>query len=466
MILLIQAMPLLALVVLLASGRAGPLVSCGVAILLTLPAAWLAHADGGMAGFLFHSGIEGLWLAAIPVGIISGGLVFHAAVGARQPASPEAGTSHDQGDVLFTGAFLLGPFAETVTGFGVGAVFAIGAFRRIGVLGTPAATIGVLSQMLIPWGGLGPGTSVGAALAGVNAQDLASRNAWLLAAELLLMLPVFWGWSAAAGHPVRGTRRLSQLLWVALVAGLLVGLHQLVPWEVCGLLATGPVLAVKMMRADPPRGRAGWARAWGMAMPYVALAGVLLGSRLWHDAPSLHPLPGLPALPLNHAFVALWLVALALLAGIRHPVDVAVAALKRGRRPAAALLLFVLLARFLTHAGVPQALAGALAQALGAAAPYASPLLAGIAGFFAGTNVGSNAAMMPLQTALGHVAGLRDVVLPAVQNGTLFLMLSPQVTAIACGLAGHGATPARMWRLAWPVFPISLAVGMASVALG
>jgi lactate permease len=246
----------------------------------------------------------------------------------------------------------------------------------------------------------------------------------------------------------------------------LVGAHWLVAWEVCGLLATGSVLAVRLLIAAPPRGREGWRRALVAAGPYLALAGVLLGSRLWRDAPAVQPFEGLPALPLNHALVGLWVVGLGL-AVLRGSVGEALRqAMVRGRQPALALLMFVLLARFLAFAGVPQALAGALAGSFGAFAPFAAPVLAGLAGFFAGSNVGSNSAMMPLQAELGRVAGLGPLVLPAIQNGTMCLLLSPQVCAIASGLAGNGATPAGMWRLCWPIFPLALVVGMAFVASG
>jgi hypothetical protein len=62
-------------------------------------------------------------------------------------------------------------------------------------------------------------------------------------------------------------------------------------------------------------------------------------------------------------------------------------------------------------------------------------------------------------------AGLGLITLPPVQNGTLFLMLSPQVCAVAASLAGGNAAPARIWRLARPICPVSLAVGLAFVAL-
>ncbi len=467
MTLLIQALPLLALVALLGSGRATAITACLVALVLTLPAALMAiprevAGAAWLGDYAVRSLGEGVWLALPPVGIVLGGLLF-------QTASARAGgdgRGEDPVDTLFTGAFLLGGFTETVTGFGVGSVFALTAFRRVGVTGTVAAAIALFSQLLIPWGGLGPGTSVGAALAGVLPQAMASRNALMLAVELPLLLPLFWALCRKAGHPVPAAAKARQCGWLLAEGAILVLAHRLVAWEVCGLLATGSVLVVRLLIASPPRGAAGWRTALHQAAPYALLAGVLLGSRMWTDVPRLTPFPGLPALPLNHAMVGLWLVSLGLALARGGAGAAVIGVLRRGWRPAVALMLFVLLARFLVHAGVPQALAMALAGAFGSAAPFASPLLAGAAGFFAGSNVGSNSAMMPLQAELGRVAGLGPLVLPTVQNGTLFLLLSPQVCAIASGLAGDGATPRGIWRLSWPIFLIAIVVGLGFVAAG
>lgn len=473
MLLFLQTLPLLVLVLLLASGRAGPVLACTVAMLLTLPPLLVGHPELGGAsllGYAADSVMEGLWLAVIPVGIIAGGLVFHAAV--APPDNRAFGTA-SQIDTLFIAAFLLGPFTETVTGFGVGVVFAIGLIRGVGVAGVPAALIGLLPLVIIPWGGLGPGTAVGAALAGVPPQALAARTAWQAGAMWLLLLPAFWHWCRLGGFPVPARTRATQTLWVLATATLLVLLHHVAPWEVCGLLATGLALSARLLHAHPPRSLADCRRAVAAAFPYALLAGVLLASRLWRDPPSLHPFAHLPALPANHAMVALWLVALALLA--RHHAAAIPAllagAVRRGRKPAVALLMFVLLARTLSNAGIPQALALAISAGLGAAAPYAGPLLAGLSGFLAGTNVGANSAMMPVQAALGQMAGLGRLVLPAVQNGTPFLLLSPQLASIAAALAGRSksgqeATPARIWRLGWPIALAALAVGMAAIALG
>jgi len=175
---------------------------------------------------------------------------------------------------------------------------------------------------------------------------------------------------------------------------------------------------------------------------------------------------------------ALWLTALLLVVrlvarlghgigqGIGQGIGLVRAALLRARRPALALLMFVVLARSLANAGVPVALAQALVASFGSAAPFAAPLLAAAAGFFAGTNVGSNSAMMPLQAALGRAAGLGPLVLPALQNGTLALVISPQLTAVASGLAGGGVTASAVWRLTWPIVLISLLVGTVSIMVG
>jgi lactate permease len=196
------------------------------------------------------------------------------------------------------------------------------------------------------------------------------------------------------------------------------------------------------------------------------LASLLMASQAWHNAPSLHPFAALPALAANHAMVSIWLAALLMFVLDGKSPALAWAALRRARRPALALVGFVVLARILSNAGIPVALAQALVASLGGAAPFAAPLLSAMAGFFSGTNVGANSAMMPLQAALGQEAGLGSTVLPAVQNGTLALVISPQLTAIAAGLMGGGVTQAQLWRIMWPVAAIGLLAGTVSILIG
>ena len=463
MVLLVQVLPLLVLVALLTLARRGPVVACMAAMAASLPAFLMTRPAEALAPFVRDSLAEGAWLAIVPVGIVAAGLVFHGAIAGRDAMVGARGDGNDQ---LFTAAFLLGPFAETVTGFCVGAIFALGVMRRAGVAPVPAAAMSLLTLALIPWGGLGPGTAVGAALSGVSGQELGARNAWIVAAELPLLLLLFWRWSAAAGFAVTPGQRTVQMGWVVAIGASLVLWHRVAPWELCGVLATGPLLAMRLLLADPPRNRRAWQMALSGALPYLLLTGVLLGSRLWREAPAWQPFAGLPPLAANHAMVAIALVAV--LAALTRPSPGRVIAdgLQRAWRPALALLVFVLLSRFLSNAGIPQALAHALVGLFGPAAPYAAPLLAGVSAFFAGTNVGANSTMMPLQSELGRLAAMNPAALPAIQNGTLFLLLAPQVVGMVAGMAGKGVVPAAVWRMAWPVAVVSLLIGLAAVTIG
>ncbi|MBK1661332.1 hypothetical protein, partial [Paracraurococcus ruber] len=137
------------------------------------------------------------------------------------------------------------------------------------------------------------------------------------------------------------------------------------------------------------------------------------------------------------------------------------------RRPAVALLLYVLLGKLLTGSGAAAALAQAAAAALGPLAPYAIGPIALLSGMVTGSNVGSNAALMPVQAALGAAAGLPAAVAPAIQNfaGAAGVALSVGVTAMLCGLLADGTRPAALWRLLWPWGVLVLGLGWAAVPL-
>ncbi len=465
MILLLQAAPLLLLLGLLVSGRAGPLAAVLVALAATLPAAFASlPAGAGFIGFLFEEALRGAFLAVQPIGVVIGGLLFHAAVERRDAtAAPATATPR----AIFTATLLMGVFMESVTGFAVGAVFALAALRGMGVRGAPAAALALIALCLIPWGGLGPGTALGAALVGVPAQDIAAITALPNAAWVLALGPVCWRLSAAAGVPVPPDERLAQMAMLLVMATILVVGHWLLPFEVLGILASGGPLLFALWRADPPRDGTQWARALRALAPYAVLTVALLGARAVPAPPSWQPYAALPAFPVTHVAVVLLAVSAALLVMGDAPLKRAEGALRRAARPALVLLLYVLLARWMAGSGATGALAQAAADALGAAAPYAVPPLGLVAGMVTGSNVGSNAALMPVQKALGLAAGLPPLLAPSVHNfaGAAGAGMSVGVTALVCGLLADGTRPAQVWRLLWPSMLAVLACGWAAMLL-
>lgn len=464
MLLVIQSIPLLVLVGLLASRRAAPPVAAAAALAASLPAIALTlPAGAGLAGFLVTATLHGTWLALAPIAVVTAGLLFHGAVARPAEAAPAPATR----TMLFTTAFLAGPFLESVTGFAVGVVFALGQLRAAGLRGPAAIAVGLYALLLVPWGGLGPGTFLGAALAGVDVGEMARANAWLSAAWLVAMLAIFWRLAGRLGLPADAATRVVELGWVLALGGLLVGAHEVLPVELCGIAATGPLLLARN------RARLRDAKARRAALPYLALTASLLGTHLlpgigpWMTAVELRPVAGLPGFALNHAAVVLGAVAAALLAARADAPAVVRGALARARRPALAMLLFVVLARWLAAAGVAGSLAGALAAAAGPAAPFTAPVLASAAGFFIGTNVGSNSATMPLVAALSAGTRLPPALLPAIQNfcGSACAMLSAPALALAFGVAGERADPPAVWRLIWPLAPAAIVVSWIAIAI-
>lgn len=455
--------PLAILVALLASGRGGPMVACLVAIVACAPAL-IANVPSGAGAAAANAVAESAWLAAPPIAIVAGGLLFYEAVSREERAVAQA-AGHGSGERLFTATFFIGPFAESVTGFGVGVVFAAGALRSAGVVGAPLAAMALIAQALIPWGGLGPGSALGAALADVPAQAIGERDGVMAATWLLTLLPLFWRYAAVANRPVEPSERAGQTGWIAAMGGLLIAANVLLPWEIAGIVATGPLLALRLWRADPPRDRASLARAALAASPYLVLTAALLAIRTATFLPSAKPFAALPTIGLNQPAVAIIGVALIWLAARHDRAAILLRAASRARRPALAILAYVTFARMLVAAGIPSRLASGLAGALGPSAAFASPLLAAASGFFAGSNVGANSMVMPIQASLGKLSGADPVLLPSIQNfcATATMMMSPALVAIACGIAGNGARPAAVWRLGWPIPFIAIAIGGLAV---
>jgi lactate permease len=463
MLLLLQAAPLLLLVGLLVTGRATPVSAVLAALALLLPAVLLSLPDGVAAlPFLLDQTLRGAYLAAMPIGVVAGGLLFHAAVTRESSAAPAPPDARR----IFVATILAGSFLESVTGFAVGAVFALSTLRAMGLRGAPAGAMALLALCLVPWGALGPGTALGAALTGLPAQELAALTALPNAAWILALGPVLWRLCAAAGVAVPPRERLVQQATLATMAALLVGLHAVLPFEAIGIAAPGLPLLVMLWRLDPPQGTEGWRRAARRLGPYLGLTAALLAGRGWSAAPAWAPFPELPALPISHVAVILWLAAGILL--LRRPdgASAARAALARARRPAVAMLLYVVMARWMAGAGIAGSLAEALAGALGPAAPLAVPVLGLAAGIVTGSNVGSTSALMAVQQALGQAAGLPAVLAPVVHNfaGSAGAGMSFAVTALVCGLLGDGTRPAQLWRLLAPSLAAVVLAGWATVA--
>lgn len=455
--------PVLLFLGLLASGRVAPLAAALAASLLALPVAHaLAPLPLALPDLLDAVG-AGAFVALPALPVILAGL-FLAGAGRGEAAGGRGYAA------LSAGCLWLGPFMETATGFGVGYVVAVSAALRAGASGAPALALAAFSQSFVPWGALGIGTMISADLAGLPVAAVQRAAAPLAALAFLLALPLFWRIARVAGHaPTPGERAADAGLAVA-QGLLLLAANRVLPVELAGLAALGPVLALRLLLAGPlpPAGVA--LRA---VLPLAALAallalprllpgaGALLGSLALAPVPGLRPFAPLlsPALPM----LAAGFLALALAGEAGRTAAHAAAALRRGWRPVAMTLLLVILAVLLVRAGIARAVAAELAALLGPAAPAAAALAGALGGYLTGSNTGAGSLSMPV--AAGFATGGAALAAAAVVAGSAFTALSPVRLAMGEALAGRGTAGGAL-RLLLPWAALQLALAALASVLG
>ncbi len=476
---LIAAAPLVAVIALIASRRVGVLPAGLIGWALAVLAAALLLPDGTqLPRFALVESAKGAWIAWQAVAVILAGMFFYRAIHRHEGALFEGGGhaefSHRR---LFAICFLLGPFAESATGFGVGCIIAAAALLRMGLSGVPAVVLALFSQILVPWGALAIGTMIGASLAGQSDTALAFASALLSAPLLAGYLLVYWRAAADAGHPVPKAQRLDDALWTLALALALAAASRVVAAELGCIAACGGLLVLRHLRDERP----GWTdlrRTLASAAPYAVLSLVLIATRivppLTHALKAtavLAPFDGLPGFALfyNPSF---WLIAVALgfvfvLARGRGFAEIGPLLVETARaawRPSAVTVLFVAMAQILAAAGGTQLIGAALHAALGPATLLAAPLLGAIGGFLTGSGAASNGMMMPVQAAMGVGTGLWPA---ALQNiaATNFTLLSPIRVAMALALAAPESEEGTVYRAARPIAAMLCLVLLAEAAV-
>ncbi|MFC5353466.1 L-lactate permease [Azospirillum himalayense] len=462
----------------LTAGTAGMALAAGVlmAALMVAPPSgtavpdWQAQLPGLLPAVALKAG-EGAWLAWHAMSIIAAGLLFHRAFEARAvkaEAQAEVRTPAERRRAVFVACLLAGPFAESVTGFGVGLVVALAMLRPLNLPPAHAAALGLFSQMLAPWGALGVGTRVGAELIGVSFTELGTASAALMVVVLPSLLLVFWRLIHGAGLASSPIDRARDLALMLALAGLLWLTNRFVAPELGGGLATA-VLLVAVEARRLPRDAAGLSRLLALLWPYVVLVGGLMATRLlpplsgWTaDSLVLDPFGGLAPMPLlRHPSTWLVAIALVMLAGLPRGRALAVAgpALRAALVPMAATLVFVELAAFMAASGGATAFGQAWQAVAGSAAVLAVPVLGAATGMLTGSNTASNALMMHIQVNLASGSGLPLIAAAAIQvvAGSVCTLLTPGRIVLASSLLGLTEAESAIYRLALPI-------GVASTA--
>ncbi|WIM11658.1 L-lactate permease [Enhydrobacter sp.] len=461
-------LPLLLVLALLASGRAGALVAGLVGLAATVVV------SGASPALLAREVPAGLWLSGQVIAIIATGIFFHHCQQARGAATAD-GILEATPRRLWTLCFLVAPFAESVTGFGVGYMIALAALRRLGLGGLPTLLLGLYSQSLVPWGALAIGTTVGATLAGLTPNALGLGSAVLQMPIHGLYLLLYWRFARAAGVPVPSMQKLDDLGWTALLLLLVWLANRYGDVEIAGAAPTALLAAVRFWRDERPD-RTRLASALRINASYVALTVALCATRLVPPLRDLlRPLWALKPFDNQPAFAPLyapgfWLVAIGVIVVLAARVSLARVIAKAARsawRACAVTLVFVVMAELYVGSGMALLIAQSLQAAIGREAALGVPLFAAVGGFLTGGGAAANAMLMPMVTALAHALALDPSWIAAVQNSvcTNLTMLSPIRVSMGAAILGLAASDAELYRRAWPLALPPMIAGLAVVAI-
>jgi lactate permease len=122
------------------------------------------------------------------------------------------------------------------------------------------------------------------------------------------------------------------------------------------------------------------------------------------------------------------------------------------------------MAQVLSSAGAARLVGEGLRAGLGASAPLMGPLFGAAGGFLTGSNAASNGMMMAVQAALGPGLGGWPAALQNVA-GSNFSLLSPIRVAMVAALIGGAGADGAIYKRAWPIGAMLLAILLAEAAL-
>ncbi|ALU40111.1 hypothetical protein AS188_10570 [Kocuria flava] len=334
------------------------------------------------------------------------------------------------------------PFMETVTGFGVSVIIGLPLLLSLGFTPLRAATLSLIALMVGPWGSMGPGTLLGAQIAGVPLDELG------VASGVLNVLAFLGSGAVAAVVAGRGLpapearfRAAVHARWIGagLASGAVLSVLVLAANLALGTAVAGAVATLVMSAgwaAVISRGRLGPVPVRALVPYAVLLAGTTAGQLLERALPlgGFGAVLGSPALWSSTGALA-GVVVLGL--DRSHRRRLPRETLRMWLQVAVPTGLYLVLGTAVSGGGLAEALAAAL-TGLGPAYLFLVPLLGGLGGYITASGTGANAMFGGTQDAAAQALGIDPLWMMASQNvaAGLACLASPARIELAYRMAG------------------------------
>lgn len=332
------------------------------------------------------------------------------------------------------------PFAESLTGFGIGVTIGIPLLAHFGLPARKVAVIGLLGLCAVPWGSMGPGTLIAATMAKVSIYELGVTSA-------IISLVPFTVTGIVAGWLVSPPGQRASAILQGALSGIILTISVTVMNALFGTAPAGAlgslvVIALHLLRRHQSEGRPPLEAigrkallSYGVLLGGVLLAGLAVKvadlSESWR----------------YFASPALWLFVAALWFARGRPEKQALQrAWASWLQVAPVTGLFILLGVLMAVSGMAAFLAQTFAGA-GTAYLFAAPFVGAMGGFVTGSNSGANAMFATTQAEIARSLGVNVLWFIAVHNvaAAFLLMASPGKIEMAVQLSPDDAAEYRRW---------------------
>ena len=333
--------------------------------------------------------------------------------------------------------FGLVPFAESVTGFGIGVTIGVPVLRLLGCSLRQSAILGLLGLIAVPWGALGPGTTVAAALAGLDVDALGTATAWLNAIPVIIVASSVILIMRPGLVSALGIAAAAVLMWTGiLAASITIGMAP------AGIIGSLTVIVVMGSLFIIRRKATGFTRRLGLSvLPYATLTiGLLLARALQAEFPSL--LTRIIASP------PFWLAAACVIAAITvmPRYRVALSAARSWAPIGAGTAAFMLMGWIMTTTGMSTAIGSLLPAGL----VLLTPWLTATGAVVTGSNTGANSMFTGTIDAVASASHISSLPVVAAGNaaGSLAALAAPPRVAMAVQMS-EPSSPASANDISW-----------------
>ena len=318
------------------------------------------------------------------------------------------------------------PFMESVTGFGVSLIIGLPLTLAFGFTAYRAALITLMGIVIGPWGSMGPGTLLGAELAGETFMDLGVATA-IVNFPAVIISGVVTAFIAARSAKVRGLMLVGYLC-VGAVSGLLLGALVLGSNLLLGTPVAGAVGAAIMSVAWLLVVRKGNLRPGpgGSIIPYAVLVFGTIAGQLVSSVVPIGWLAEVISSPAVYAFAGVGVA----LAQYRQPTPgLAHDAFRLWLNTGVPTALYILFGLVMQGGHIAETLAQSLAN-LEDGYLFLMPVIGALGGYMTASGTGTNAMFGPTQVAVGSQLDIHPQWSMALNN--------------AAGCWGTIASPARI----------------------